>query len=131
MKLDDLPPRHRAEALSQIRKIEKVPHVVPAPKLSPTIPELDAKDESLAANQGKREGAGRVKVSIIRRSTKLLDKDNLYGSVKFLCDALRHEGVIRNDDPESIDLVVTQEKCARRSEAGTEITIEASHESPI
>ena len=52
----------------------------------------------------------KVKVSIDRRSRGRLDPDNLVSSMKPVIDALRHAGVIRNDTPDHIELVVTQSR---------------------
>lgn len=62
-------------------------------------------------------------VRIERRGTKLLDKDNLYGSVKYLCDGLRYENLIPADDPEAIELIVTQKK-VKRGETETVVQID-------
>lgn len=96
---------------------------VVAPRLRPAVAQQAAPHEPLAAGQRKGPGEGRAHVSIERRSLKLLDKDNLYGSVKFLCDALRYAGLIADDDPESIELTVTQRRVRHRAETGTEVTV--------
>lgn len=98
-------------------------NATPPPKVSPTVIERDVEDEPLASEQGKGKSIGRVEVRLIRRSTKILDVDNAYGSCKWLCDALRFEGVIRDDDPESIHLIVSQEKVHTRKEVGVEVII--------
>lgn len=54
---------------------------------------------------------------------RLLDFDNAGGSVKFLCDALRAEGVIPDDDPGSITGTVEQVKVLRKAEERTEVEI--------
>lgn len=54
---------------------------------------------------------------------KLCDFDNLAGGSKFLCDGLRYAGLIRDDSPEDIELVVTQRK-VKRGEECTIVTIE-------
>jgi len=61
-------------------------------------------------------------VCITRCGTHLLDKDNLYGGAKPICDALRYRGLIRDDDPESIHLIVQQRKVSKK-ETGTLIEI--------
>jgi hypothetical protein len=65
------------------------------------------------------ESGARVVVRIERRSTNLLDPDNLTGSVKSLLDCLRAAKLIHDDDSQSITLSVTQSKVKTRKEAGT------------
>ena len=43
--------------------------------------------------------------------------------MKYICDALRYAGIIRDDDPDSMELHVTQRK-VKRADIGTEILIE-------
>ena len=124
MTLDELPTRYREQAFKQMLKIEKVPHAPTNPsQLSYSVIKHALGDESLDANQGEEKSLGRFDLRIERRSTKLLDKDNLYGGVKHTCDALRYAGLIREDDPESLELTVTQTKVKTRAEACTVITI--------
>jgi len=94
-----------------------------ASPLPPAIAQHDAADEPLAADRRKENGNRRSHVRIERRSLKLLDKDNLYGSVKWLCDAMRYGNLIPDDDPESIELTVTQLRVRTRAETGTAVTI--------
>ena len=94
-----------------------------APRLRPSIAQPASPNEPLAADLRKKAGGGRAHVSIDRRSLNLLDKDNLYGSVKFLCDALRYAGLIADDDPESIELTVTQRRVGTRKETGTLVEV--------
>jgi len=54
----------------------------------------------------------RAQVTIHRRSRGKLDKDNLYGSVKPVVDALRHAAIIVNDTEDHIQLDVTQSRGA-------------------
>lgn len=123
MKLEDLNPKHREEAMSQMAK-KPYDHTPLTPaRLSDALTKHFTADESLAADAREEMRRGRFEVRIIRRSTNLLDKDNLYGGVKFACDALRYAKLIREDDPESIELIVTQEKVKTRKEIGTIIEI--------
>jgi hypothetical protein len=66
---------------------------------------------------------GRTIVEIVRCSTSLLDADNLGGSVKYLLDAIRYCGLIRDDDPGSIELKVSQIKVAHRKEVGVSVRV--------
>lgn len=74
--------------------------------------------------QREKEGAKRPVVRIIRCSTRLLDEDNLWGSVKPLLDQLRIAGLIPGDDPGSIELKVEQYKEKRRDHCGAQIIID-------
>lgn len=47
-------------------------------------------------------------VTIERRGKKLLDPDSLFGSQKVLIDCLRAHGLILDDSPKHIALIVTQ-----------------------
>ena len=94
-----------------------------APRLSHAIPQRDAGEDSLGTPKAKETGSGRITVRIERRGAKLLDLDNLYGSTKYLCDALRYAGIIPADDPEAIDLIVTQKK-VKKEFRGTMVEIE-------
>jgi len=93
-----------------------------APKLPHPLPKPNAGKDPLGKEQDEEAGPGRVTVRIERRGAKLLDVDNLYGSVKYVCDALRYEGIIPADDPSAIDLIVTQKKVGR-DQRGTLIEI--------
>jgi hypothetical protein len=42
------------------------------------------------------------------------DKDNSYGAVKPLVDAIKHWKLIVDDSPEYLDLTVEQEKCSHK-----------------
>lgn len=65
----------------------------------------------------------RTKVRISRYATRLLDADNFAGGCKYLVDALRHAGLIANDDPASVALEFGQVKVGSKEEEGTEILI--------
>lgn len=52
----------------------------------------------------------RAKVHIDRRSRGELDKDNLYGCVKPVIDALRYSKVLVDDSPKHLELDVTQSR---------------------
>jgi hypothetical protein len=73
---------------------------------------------------GEAESRPRVTVRIERRSTRLLDPDNLYGSVKSLVDCLRAAKLIVDDDSQSISLVVTQSKVKTRKDHETIVTLD-------
>lgn len=87
------------------------------PKLKPTL-----REEPLVVNQKQKAGAGRTIVCITRYGVRLLDTDNAYGGCKPLIDALRYAGHIRDDDPASIQLIVTQKK-VKKDQTGTSVII--------
>jgi hypothetical protein len=93
-----------------------------APGIPNPIPQLDARQEPLDLDQDEATGGPRIVVCITRCGTKLLDKDNLYGGAKPLCDALRYEKIIPEDNPEAIHLIVQQRK-VKRKDIGTLIEI--------
>lgn len=97
-------------------------HPAVAARVSHPKPQHDAGEESLAPDQDEATGGPRIAVCITRLGTRLLDKDNLYGGAKPICDALRYEKLIPEDDPESIHLIVQQRK-VKRAEVGTLIQI--------
>jgi hypothetical protein len=49
-------------------------------------------------------------VKITRHGARLMDYDNLHGSVKMLVDALKHHGLIVDDSPQWCSLTVDQRK---------------------
>lgn len=57
----------------------------------------------------------RMSVTVTMHHSRLYDRDNAYGAVKPLVDALRHWRVIRDDTQEWLDLDVKQEKCPHKS----------------
>lgn len=87
------------------------------------VAQQDAVSEPLATHRDEARSPKRYQVGIERCGIRLLDKDNLYGSAKYVCDGLRHYGLIPDDDPDSIDLQVTQKKVPR-DQVATVVTIE-------
>lgn len=84
----------------------------------------------------------RARVTIIRRSTGTPDRDGLIGGVKGLVDCLLHPGpvrmvkgkpralhpnglgIVQDDDPACMELVVRAERVRSKAEIGTSVTIE-------
>lgn len=113
--LSDVPAKFHASILAQLAPL--------APRLRNPQPKPDAQLLPLGKDEDERGGAGRFRVRITRVGAKLLDADNLAGSVKFILDACRYRGLIPDDSPEAITLEVSQRidlKCKR----GTEIEID-------
>ena len=86
------------------------------------LPQHDAGPEQVVAETDEERRSGRIVVCITRCGSRLLDADNLCGGVKYLLDALRYEGVIPEDNPQAIRLVVRQLKVAKQ-DRGTKIEI--------
>lgn len=70
----------------------------------------------------------RARVIVDYQVVRLMDVDNLHGSAKPLLDALKDAhggaGVIVDDSPEHIELVVRQCKVGKINEQGVLLTIE-------
>lgn len=62
----------------------------------------------------------RARITITRISPRMLDWDNCAGGTKHLTDGLRTHGVISDDTPEHVELIVRQEK----GKAATRVQIE-------
>ena len=77
--------------------------------------------EPLAKGKAEASRAPRITVSITSFRARLLDPDNL--CPKSLVDGLRYSGLIPDDRPQDIELLVKQEKCSKDEER-TEIEIE-------
>ena len=94
--LADLPANAQAEALRQLHPHYVTGHAAfypsatsPIEGVSDSLPEHNARLSPLGQAEDEGGSSGRIVVRIERRGTKLLDKDNLYGGVKYLCDAIR------------------------------------------
>lgn len=94
-----------------------------APRVSPAKFKQGDADALPPPAKGAHPCGGRTLVCITRYGPRLLDRDNLAGSGKTICDALRHAGLIAADDPNSIVLYSRQFK-APKAEQGTEVVIE-------
>ena len=105
-------------ASASLFKANAVGSEPPRPK-----PQCDARLQPLAAADKEKGNSAPCKVSVTSYRRRLLDIDNLYGGVKWFVDALRYEGVIRDDDPQSITLHVSQVKVKTKQEACTVIEI--------
>jgi hypothetical protein len=75
-----------------------------------------------SCTRSQEESPERPRVSIVRCSTKLLDRDNLYGSVKGLLDQLCVAKLIPGDREDQIELRVEQVK-VRKENVGTQVVI--------
>ena len=66
----------------------------------------------------------RLVLRFTRFACALLDFDNGAGGCKFLCDALRYEKLIDDDDPGTIDFKFRQVRVGTRAEEGMFIEVE-------
>ena len=99
-----------------------MPNETVPPQVSHALLEHYVGPESLGFGQDEEGSAGRVTCRITRLGVRLLDADNLCGGVKFLLDACRYEGLIPEDNPQAIVLIVRQRK-VKMKETGTILEI--------
>ena len=85
----------------------------PKPVARKTLPNTDK------AQKGSKE---RIVLRITRYATRLLDEDNLAGA-KLLVDQLRYAGIIPNDDPQCLKIILDQIKVKHKTEERTEVEI--------
>lgn len=85
----------------------------PKPVVRKTLPNTDK------AQKGSKE---RIVLRITRYATRLLDEDNLAGA-KLLVDQLRYAGIIPNDDPQCLKIILDQIKVKHKTEERTEVEI--------
>lgn len=93
-----------------------------APGVRHAESQLDARQEPLGLDQAQAPGPASIAVRITRYGSRFLDADNCNSSVKFVCDALRYSGLIPDDNPEAIELQVSQRKI-KKALRGTLIEI--------
>ena len=91
----------------------RVSNPKPQPAIRKTLPNT---------NKAQKGSKKRISLRITRYATRLLDEDNLGGS-KLLTDQLRYAGIIPNDDPESVKIILDQIKVKHKAEERTEIEI--------
>ena len=73
--------------------------------------------------QSKEESGRRIIIRIVKCSLRFSDKTNLYAGYKLLEDQLRYCQLIPDDDPETIQIEISQIKVAHRAETGTYLEI--------
>lgn len=86
-------------------------------------PKRPIRDESLAKDEGKEAGTGRIHIRFTVRRKRLIDPDNIIA--KYLIDCLRYAGAIPDDRAKDITLEIKQEKTREEEET----LIELFHES--
>ena len=94
-----------------------IPH--PKPQPNPRLP--------LVSPQ-KREESRKARTTLIvtRCAFSLLDADNFAGGCKFLIDQLRYAKLIKDDDPETIEILFRQVKVKTSDEEMTKVEITQS-----
>jgi hypothetical protein len=85
-------------------------------------PEPPVRHEPVATTAGEASHPNRLSVRIVCFRQRLCDTDNC--APKYFIDCLRYAEIIPDDTPESIELVVRQEKVRLKSDERTELTVE-------
>lgn len=93
-----------------------------APRLSDTQPEPSHRPKPVRPHKESKRGQASLGVIITRCASRNLDRENVWGGVKCIVDALRYAGYIPDDTEDDIELFVFQKKVPRK-EAGTLIEI--------
>ena len=117
--IDD--PKLRSRILRALNDADQLSHELKANRsIQSPQPQPTVRNEPLAEGEGKKEGAQRTLVRITSFRSRLCDTDNI--CIKYILDSLRYCGLIKDDRPEDIELVVAQEKCSKAEER-TEILL--------
>ena len=86
-------------------------------------PKCDAKQALEPLPPAKERSQSRTHIRITRYSCRPLDCDNYAGGCKPLIDELRYAKLIRDDNPETIEVEFKQVKVPHKTEERTEIEI--------
>jgi hypothetical protein len=97
------------------------PHLVVG-RISHTVSKPNPWPALDAAQQGEEKGQERIVLRIVRKSTRLLDADNLAGGCKPLIDQVRYAGLIPDDSPDKVEITFTQQK-VKKGEEGMMVEI--------
>ena len=65
-----------------------------------------------------------IRITLERYAVRPIDPDNLAGGCKALIDALRYEGIIPDDNPQTIELVIRSLKCGPKDKERIEVTLD-------
>lgn len=93
-----------------------------APRLQVPVLERASKHGALRPHPDKKASTGRVRVRVTGYSVRPIDPCNF--STKYIVDALRFAGIIKDDSWDDIVLAPEQQKVSSEAEEGTEILIE-------
>jgi Holliday junction resolvase RusA-like endonuclease len=92
------------------------------PRVSDAKPKPVARKTLQNTNKAQERSKERIVLRVTRYATRLLDEDNLAGA-KLLVDQLRYAGIIPNDDPQCLKIILDQIKVKHKTEERTEIEI--------
>jgi len=92
------------------------------PRVSDPKPKPVARKTLPNTNKAQKGSKERIVLRITRYATRLLDEDNLAGA-KLLVDQLRYAGIIPNDDPQCLKIILDQIKVKHKTEERTEVEI--------
>ena len=95
-----------------------------ASRLPNAQPQHDVGRTLVSAPPDETGSPPRVTVRVTRFSCAALDLDNFAGGTKYVIDAMRHEKLIDDDNPNVIDLVFRQVRVNARADEGTMIEID-------
>jgi Holliday junction resolvase RusA-like endonuclease len=94
-----------------------------SPRVSDSKPKQAIREALQNPNERKKNSKKRSFVSITRYSCRPLDTDNYAGGCKPIIDQLRYAKLIRDDDPESVQIEFIQVKVPQKNQERTEISI--------
>lgn len=94
-----------------------------SPRVSNAKPKHNPQQALEPLPQTKERSRERSFVRIARYSCRPLDIDNFAGGCKPIIDQLRYAGIIRDDNPEAIQVEFLQFKVAHKAQERTEIEI--------
>ena len=109
---------YKLDADGNYSRTETSPQRIPDPK-----PESNIGETLRSIDKGKEDSKKRSFVRITRFSCRPLDCDNYAGGCKPLIDQLRYAKLIKDDDPESVQIEFIQVKVPHKTEERTEIEI--------
>ena len=91
-----------------------LPHAKPQP--NPRLP-------LVSPQKGEESRKARTTLIVTRCAFSLLDADNFAGGCKFLIDQLRYANLIKDDDPETVEIIFRQVKVKTSEEEMTKVEI--------
>ena len=92
-------------------------------RVSDTKPKRNAKQALEPLREVEERIQGRTRIRITRYSCRPLDCDNYAGGCKPLIDELRYAKLIRDDNPETIEVEFKQIKVPHKDQERTELEI--------
>lgn len=92
-------------------------------RVSDTKPKRNAKQTLEPLREVEERIQGRTRIRITRYSCRPLDCDNYAGGCKPLIDELRYAKLIRDDNPETIEVEFKQIKVPHKDQERTELEI--------